>query len=168
MIFKIPMKVKKLRDNAILPVYAHDTDTGCDLFISRIKVKSRKDSTFVYANKSSYSIAPFETVMCCLGFSVEFEKGFDIQIRPTSGNSLHTPLRIANSPGTIDAGYRGELAVIIQNVSLEPFTICEGEKIGQMVITNIIQAKFNEVEELTETERGLNGFGSTGYINNNK
>lgn len=167
MIFKIPIKIKKIRENAIIPKYAHNTDSGADLYIANIKARKNKLEDFNDVHSKSYTLKPFETVLCQTGFILEPPAGMDIEIRPTSGNSLKTPLRIPNAPATIDNGFRGEIGIIIQNVSLENWTISEGDKIAQMLVHMVTRAKFEEVEDLSYTERGTKGYGSTGIAGGN-
>ena len=159
----LDIKIQKIRDNAILPKYAHGTeDTGADLFISNIKALNNKGEFEEIKNPDGYSIAPFKTVLCGVGFKIAGPIGYDIQIRPTSGNSLKTPLRIPNSPATIDSGFRGEVAVIIQNVSDKYYKIKIGDKIAQMVIAKVEHANFIESDTLEASVRGDDGYGSTG------
>lgn len=159
----LDIKIQKIRDNAILPKYAHGIeDTGADLFISNIKALNSKGEFEEIKNPDGYSIAPFKTVLCGVGFKIAGPIGYDIQIRPTSGNSLKTPLRIPNSPATIDSGFRGEVAVIIQNVSDKYYKIKIGDKIAQMVIAKVEHANFIESDTLEASVRGDDGYGSTG------
>ena len=159
----LDIKIQKIRDNAILPKYAHGTeDTGADLFISNIKALNNKGEFEEIKNPDGYSIAPFKTVLCGVGFKMAVPIGYDVQIRPTSGNSLKTPLRIPNSPATIDSGFRGEVAVIIQNVSDKYYKIKIGDKIAQMVIAKVEHGNFIESDTLEASVRGDDGYGSTG------
>lgn len=159
----LDIKIQKIRDNAILPKYAHGVeDTGADLFISNIKALNSKGEFEEIKNPDGYSIAPFKTVLCGVGFKIAGPVGYDIQIRPTSGNSLKTPLRIPNSPATIDSGFRGEVAVIIQNVSDKYYKLKIGDKIAQMVIAKVEHANFIESDTLEASVRGDDGYGSTG------
>lgn len=159
----LDIKIQKIRDNAILPKYAHGVeDTGADLFISNIKALNNKGEFEEIKNPDGYSIAPFKTVLCGVGFKMAVPVGYDVQIRPTSGNSLKTPLRIPNSPATIDSGFRGEVAVIIQNVSDKYYKIKMGDKIAQMVIAKVEHGNFIESDTLEASVRGDDGYGSTG------
>ena len=159
----LDIKIQKIRDNAILPKYAHGLeDTGADLFISNIKALNNEGEFEEIKNPDGYSIAPFKTVLCGVGFKMAVPVGYDVQIRPTSGNSLKTPLRIPNSPATIDSGFRGEVAVIIQNVSDKYYKIKIGDKIAQMVIAKVEHANFIESDTLEASVRGDDGYGSTG------
>lgn len=96
------------------------------------------------------------------GLFMELPVGFEAQIRPRSGLAFKYGLTCLNTPGTIDADYRGEIKVLLVNLSKEPFTIENGERIAQMVIAKHEQAEWIEVEELSDTQRGAGGFGSTG------
>lgn len=96
------------------------------------------------------------------GLFIELPVGYEAQIRPRSGLAFKNGLTVLNSPGTIDADYRGEVKIILVNLSKEDFTINDGERIAQMVIAKHEQAEWLEVEELIETVRGTGGFGSTG------
>ena len=95
------------------------------------------------------------------GLFLELPAGFEAQIRPRSGLAIKNGISVLNSPGTIDADYRGEIGVILVNLSADDFTIQNGDRIAQMVIAKYETANFVEVEELTDTERGIGGFGST-------
>ena len=96
------------------------------------------------------------------GFSISIPKGFEVQIRPRSGLAAKEGISVLNTPGTIDADYRGEIKVILINLGKKKFFIENGMRIAQMVVSPIIQAQFKEVEFLPETKRGESGFGSTG------
>ena len=95
------------------------------------------------------------------GLFLELPAGFQAQIRPRSGLAIKNGISVLNSPGTIDADYRGEIGVILVNLSADDFTVQNGDRIAQMVIAKYETANFVEVEELTDTERGIRGFGST-------
>lgn len=105
---------------------------------------------------------PGETVLVGTGLSFEIPLGFELQVRPRSGMSLKTKLRVSNSPGTIDSDYRGEVKIIIDNIGHSPYTVEIGDRIAQGVIAQAFQTVFEEVTELTDTERGAGGFGSSG------
>lgn len=108
------------------------------------------------------SISPMERVLVPTGIFIQLPQGYEAQIRPRSGLALKYGLTVLNSPGTIDADYRGEIQVVLINLSKEEFVIQDGERICQMVIASHIQAQWQEVECLDETERGAGGFGHTG------
>jgi len=103
-----------------------------------------------------------ERALIPTGLFIELPVGYEAQIRPRSGLAIKKGITILNAPGTIDADYRGEIKIILANISIEDFIINDGERIAQMVIAKHEQAEWIEMEELKETERGAGGFGSTG------
>ncbi|MBN3037514.1 MAG: dUTP diphosphatase [Candidatus Diapherotrites archaeon] len=137
--------VKKLRGSAVLPSYAHHGDAGADLYAVEDCV-----------------INPGERKLLPTGVSIEVPHGCEAQIRPKSGLALKQGLSIVNTPGTVDAGYRGEIGVIAINLGQEPIEIKAGQKIAQLVINRIEIAEFYETDELSGTSRGGGGYGSTG------
>lgn len=140
------VKVKKLHPDAVLPRYATPGAAGFDL-----------------VSIEDVIIQPGDKKLIRTGLSMEIPLGYEMQVRPRSGLSLKTSLRIANSPGTVDSDFRGEVGVIAWNTSPDqPFVVCKGDRIAQGVIAPVIQASFEEVDELSDTERGAGGFGSTG------
>lgn len=140
------VKVKRLHPDAVIPKYATPGAAGFDLVAV--------EDVF---------IVPRETKLVPTGIAVEIPWGYEMQIRPRSGFSLKTPLRIANAPGTIDSDFRGEVKIIVTNTSENKgFYIKKGDRIAQGVIAPVMRAVFEEVDELSETDRGLGGFGSTG------
>ncbi len=139
------LKVKRIVSDAKLPKYAHDGDAGLDLYAAEDTI-----------------IMPKERKAISTGIKIALEKGYEAQIRPKSGLALHYGITILNTPGTIDAGYRGEIKVILFNASDKPFKIEKGKKIAQMVIKKVEYAEVEEVDDLDNTSRGPNGFGSTG------
>ncbi len=110
----------------------------------------------------SVTLRPLERAMIPTGLFVELPEGCEMQIRPRSGLAAKHGITVLNSPGTIDADYRGEIKVILVNLSNEPFTIESGERIAQMIVARYEQIEWQSVEELGATERGAGGFGSTG------
>lgn len=142
------MKVKIVnRSNHQLPEYATPLSAGMD----------------IRANLSEpIVIKPLERKLVPTGLFIELPEGFEAQIRPRSGLAIKKGITVLNSPGTIDADYRGEICVILVNLSSEDFEINDGERICQMVIARHEQAEWTETTELTETERGAGGFGHTG------
>ena len=130
-----------------LPQYATTQSAGIDL----------------RANLSeAVTLKPMERKLIPTGLFIELPEGYEAQIRPRSGLALKHGITVLNTPGTIDADYRGEIGVILINLSNEDFTIEHGERICQMVIARHEQAGWIQVEELNETERGAGGFGHTG------
>ena len=110
----------------------------------------------------SVTLQPLERAMIPTGLYVELPEGCEMQIRPRSGLAAKHGVTVLNSPGTIDADYRGEIKVILVNLSNEPFTIEAGERIAQMIVARYEQIEWQAAEELSSTERGAGGFGSTG------
>lgn len=108
------------------------------------------------------TLQPMQRALIPTGLFMELPIGFEAQVRPRSGLALKKGITCLNSPGTVDADYRGEIGVILANLSTEPFVIENGERIAQMVIAKHERAEWIEVEELSTTERGAGGFGSTG------
>jgi dUTP pyrophosphatase len=107
-------------------------------------------------------LKPLERVLVPSGLFMEIPEGYEAQVRPRSGLAFKNGVTVLNSPGTIDADYRGELKILLVNLSNENFTINDGERIAQVIIAKHEQAEWIEVEELAETVRGAGGFGHTG------
>ncbi|NCU55945.1 MAG: dUTP diphosphatase, partial [Candidatus Fonsibacter ubiquis] len=107
-------------------------------------------------------IKPNERVLIPTGLAVAIPESYEIQVRPRSGLAAKNGISVLNTPGTIDADYRGEIKVILINLSLENFKIEPGQRIAQMVLCPVIKAELHEVDELPESVRGSGGFGSTG------
>jgi len=110
----------------------------------------------------SKTLKPLERTIVKTGLFIALPIGFEAQVRPRSGLAAKKGITVLNAPGTIDADYRGEIGVILVNLSSEDFTINDGERIAQLVIAQYKQAKWNEVTVLDNTQRGSGGFGSTG------
>ena len=108
------------------------------------------------------SIGPFERVLVPTGIYMELPDGYECQVRPRSGLALKYGLTVLNTPGTIDADYRGEVGVILINLSKDTYILQPGERIAQGVISKVEKAEFKEVQELSKTDRGEGGFGHTG------
>ncbi|TWT15512.1 dUTP diphosphatase [Reyranella sp. CPCC 100927] len=130
-----------------LPAYATAMAAGMDLLA---------------AIDGDVVLAPLGRAIVPTGLQIALPPGFEAQVRPRSGLAAKNGVTVANAPGTIDADYRGEVGVILVNLSAEPFTITRGMRIAQMVIARHEQARWREVEVLAETARGAGGFGSTG------
>ncbi|MBP5668665.1 MAG: dUTP diphosphatase [Salinivirgaceae bacterium] len=135
------------KSNNALPAYETASSAGMDL------------RAFVDAD---VVLKPFERKLIPTGLYIELPDGYEAQIRPRSGLAIKSGIAVLNSPGTIDADYRGEIKVILINLSQEDFTIKSGERICQMVIAKHENAEFVEVNEISETVRGAGGFGHTG------
>ena len=139
--------IKRLSKNVPLPKYETDGSSGLDLS-ANIDIK--------------IEIKPGETKIIPTGLFVGIPKNFEIQIRPRSGLAAKNQISVLNTPGTIDADYRGELKVILINLSDKIFIVEKGLRIAQMVVCPVVRAKLKEVESLNDTKRGSGGFGSTG------
>jgi dUTP pyrophosphatase len=107
-------------------------------------------------------LSPLERQLIPTGLFIELPEGYEAQVRPRSGLALKYGITVLNTPGTIDADYRGEIKVLLINLSNQPFTIKNGERIAQMVVAQHAQVLWNETESLSSTERGAGGYGSTG------
>jgi dUTP pyrophosphatase len=132
-----------------LPRYATSQSAGLDL-------RANLDEPLV--------LAPLQRVLVPTGLFIALPAGFEAQVRPRSGLAAKHGITVLNSPGTIDADYRGEIRVILVNLSQEPFAVEDGERIAQLVIARHEQAEWVEVETLDTTERGEGGFGHTGKL----
>ena len=140
------LKVKKLNPAATLPSYAREGDAGLDLFSVKAVV-----------------IEPGKSALVPTGIAIELPAGTEAQVRPRSGLALKHAITVLNTPGTVDEGYRGEVGVILINHGAAAFTVEAGMKIAQMVVSPRIQVAVVEVPELSDTQRGAGGFGSTGH-----
>jgi dUTP pyrophosphatase len=112
----------------------------------------------------SIVIKPLQRVLIATGLSIELTEGLEAQIRPRSGLAFKNGITVLNSPGTIDADYRGEIKVLLVNLSDTDFMVNDGDRIAQMVISNYVKIKWTTTESLSETKRGAGGFGHTGSI----
>ena len=139
--------IKRTSKNVSLPKYETSGSSGMDI------------SAFI---ENNIEIKPGEKSIISTGFHLSIPKGFEVQIRPRSGLAAKKSISVLNTPGTIDADYRGEIKVILINLGKEKFIIENGMRIAQMVVCPIVQAEFEEVNDLSITDRGSGGFGSTG------
>ncbi|HEF0370292.1 TPA: dUTP diphosphatase [Clostridioides difficile] len=140
------LKVKKINDDAIIPNFAHKGDAGMDLYsIEEVVIPSG------------------ETKLIKTGICIELPTMTEVQVRPRSGLALKHSVTVLNTPGTIDEGYRGELKIILINHGKNDFKVEKHMKIAQMIIKPIYDINIEEVEELSDSERGKGGFGSTGF-----
>lgn len=112
--------------------------------------------------EAGLTLAPMQRLIAPTGIRVEIPAGYEIQMRPRSGLALKHGITLPNTPGTIDSDYRGPLGVALVNLSDQPYIILHGDRIAQMVVAPVLQAGFQVVERLSETDRGTGGFGSTG------
>lgn len=132
-----------------LPAYETAGSAGADLRAN-------------FPGKQSQTLAPGARALIPTGLRAELPKGFELQVRPRSGLALKQGLTVLNTPGTVDSDYRGPLNVILINLGEAPVTIAHGDRIAQAIVAPVVQARFELAETLSETERGLGGFGSTG------
>lgn len=171
---ELTLQFQKIHPNAVIPTYAHDSDAGMDIYaVEDVKIK------------------PGETVLIHTGLKAQIPEGFELQVRPRSGMSLKTKLRIANAPGTIDAGYRDEICVIAENTDIghwkesshvsgyapkveyktetfvkgDDIIIHKGDRIAQFVFSLLTKIKVEEVEEISDEGNRGGGFGSTDKVN---
>lgn len=114
------------------------------------------------ADRGVMRLAPGERALVPTGLRLEIPEGYEAQIRPRSGLALKHGITLPNAPGTIDSDYRGPLGVILMNAGDSPFVIAHGDRIAQIVVAPVVQARFDPVDSLTESARGAGGFGSTG------
>lgn len=142
------MKVKVInRSRHDLPQYETEASAGVDL---RANIEE------------TVTLKPLERALIKTGLFLEIPENYEAQVRPRSGLAIKHGITVLNSPGTVDADYRGEVGVILINLSQSDFIIEDGDRVAQLVFSKVKQAKWIVVEELTETERGEGGFGSTG------
>ncbi len=135
-----------------LPSYETPGAAGADLR-ANLKPEDREDGL---------TIAPMGRAIVPTGLRVEIPDGFELQIRPRSGLAFKFGISLANTPGTIDSDYRGPLGVLMINLGAEPFHIAHGDRVAQSVVAPVVQARFSLAPDLTDTNRGDGGFGSTG------
>jgi dUTP pyrophosphatase len=163
------LKVKKLFHDARIPERANSTDSGADVFVYRFEKFFTVSSVSDEDRFASKDVSNLETIELCTndrvlintGLSVTVGPGYEIQVRPRSGNALKKGLIVVNSPGTIDEGYRGMLGIIIANIGHAPQEIKKGDKIAQIVVSKVNIPSILVVDELDQTKRGMRGFGST-------
>ena len=139
--------IKRLSDKVVMPKYETEGSSGLDLA--------------AHINES-VEIKPGSTAIIPTGLAVSIPKNFEIQIRPRSGLAAKNQISVLNTPGTIDADYRGELKVILINLGTKSFLVENGARIAQMVLCPVVKADLKEVKSLDDTKRGSGGFGSTG------
>ena len=143
----VKILVKKFNKNIKLPVYKTPGSSGMDLMAY---------------TKNKITIDPGKTAIIPTGIAVAIPKNYEIQIRPRSGLAAKKAISVLNTPGTIDADYRGEIKIILINLSKKSFVVRSGDRVAQMILCPVIKAKLKEVKNLLKTVRGKGGFGSTG------
>jgi len=141
----VTVRFMKLEEGATLPCYAHSGDAGMDLVAFQ-----------------EVSIPAGDAALVRTGLSIQLPPGTEAQVRPRSGLALKRKVTVLNTPGTIDEGYRGEIGVILINHGKEDFIAEKGMKIAQLVIKPVLRVEIEEANSLTETARGIGGFGSSG------
>jgi dUTP pyrophosphatase len=149
MLGKFVLKVKRLKHNKDIPLPAYESEGSSGLDIRA-------------AVEESVVLMPGRIRLIPTGLAISVPSGFEAQIRPRSGLALRHGIGMVNSPGTIDADYRGEIGLVLINWGGRPFTINRGDRIAQMVISRVTRADVAEVDNLDETPRGSGGFGHTG------
>jgi len=142
------IRIKKLHPNASIPRYMTDLAAGMD-------IQALLDEPL--------TLQPGERCLVPTGLAMAIPVGFEVQVRPRSGLAIKHGIALVNSPGTIDADYRGEVRIIMINLGPEAFTIHSGDRIAQLVVAPVCQAVLTEVAELPDTARGSGGFGHTGH-----
>lgn len=136
---------QKMHPEAVVPIYATELSAGADL-------RSVEEQV----------VKPMTPTLIHTGLLIELAPGYEAQVRPRSGLALKNAITVLNSPGTIDADYRGEVCVILMNFGTEDFIVHPGDRIAQLVVKKFEQVFYKEVEKLSETERGDGGFGHSG------
>ena len=139
------LSFRRIHPDAVMPAYAHASDAGMD-------VRSVRELV----------IPPGGRALVPTGLVVNLPAGYEAQVRPRSGLALKAGVTVLNSPGTIDAGYRGEIGVILANFGQDDFKVNVGDRIAQLVIARVLQPVVVEATEVDSTDRGAGGFGSTG------
>ena len=142
------VKIKRIKANAIIPRYNSEEAAGMDLYA---------------CIDGPITLKPLERHLISTGIAMELPKGYEAQIRPRSGLACKFGVTVINSPGTVDSDYRGEIKVGLENLSYEDYTVQPLDRIAQMVIAPVVQAKLVEVQELSNTARGEGGFGHSGF-----
>ncbi|MBD2176441.1 dUTP diphosphatase [Pseudanabaena sp. FACHB-1998] len=140
----VEIKFQKLHPDAQIPSYAHVGDAGADVY-----------------SVAELTLEPLNRAAIPTGLAVDIPIGYELQVRPKSGLALKHGISVLNSPGTVDAGYRGEIQIIVINLGTEAYTFSKGQKIAQLVLKPVVQANYIE-GELGSSDRGTGGFGSTG------
>jgi dUTP pyrophosphatase len=145
----IPVAVRRLPHGRDLPLPAYETAHAAGMDLAA-------------AVELDVMLQPGERALIPTGLAIAVPEGYEAQVRPRSGLAARSGITVLNSPGTVDADYRGEVKVILANLGAEPFTVSRGMRIAQMVIAPVATAALTEVDTLPETARGQGGFGSTG------
>ncbi len=138
-------------------------DTDADIPLPQYMTSQASGMDVFAAVTESVILEPGKIDLIPTGFAMALPQGFEAQVRPRSGLAVKHGIGLINSPGTIDADYRGEVMIAVVNLSRQPYTIQRGDRIAQMVINKVVQAEIHEVNQLEETDRNTGGFGHTGF-----
>ena len=141
------IQIKKLSNDVLTPKYETSGSSGMDV------------AAYI---EQDIVINPGDKALIPTGFSLSISQGYEVQIRPRSGLAAKNCITVLNAPGTIDADYRGEIKVILINLSKDKFIVKKGDRIAQMVVCPVVKVQLEDVQELSLTNRGVGGFGSTG------
>lgn len=158
----IKIKIKRIGKDAKLPQKQKEGDAGYDCFIRRFKDINIHERSLCDSKYNKVHLHSFQRIVCMLGFATEIPDGYYAQVVSRSGLALWNGIIVINTPGTIDSGYRNEWTAIIVNISTEIITLNIGDRICQIIFRKLVDVEFEEVKELNDSERGLNGLGSTG------
>lgn len=168
---KVKVLIKKVNPNVPTPTYGSEYASGFDVtffhlgedmqsFFDKMPIEAHSNKPWA-VSKDFVILHEGSRIMLPTGLRISIPEGYEIQVRPRSGNAIKLGLTVLNTPGTIDSDYRGDCNVILINNSGSKIKIEHGMKIAQFVVVPVVQAEFEEVEELPDTVRGTSGFGST-------
>ncbi len=160
----LKLQIKKWKKDSILPKFPKNGDAGADCFINGFKriIDGDGAKKLEEIDSNAFTLQPLDRILCPLGFASDIPQGYYAAVVPRSGLALWEGISIVNSPGTIDAGYRNEWGAIVVNLSNKAITLNKGDKICQFIIRKLVDYQLETVEELSDSERALGGFGSTG------
>ena len=161
---KLIIPFKKTNKDATLPITSKKGDAGADAQISGFKqiVNEKGKKELIDLDTDTYALKPLERIGCPLGFATAIPEGYYFKVVPRSGLALWEGISIVNSPGTIDSGYRNEWMAIVVNLSNKDVVLKRGDRICQIILGKIYDFEVIETDTLPDSERGLDGFGSTG------
>ena len=167
----IEVKIEKLHPDVVTPEYKHDDDSGMDVrafFSDEWLLKIHGNCLPADSDKYRKFVLGYGgRAIIPTGIKVAIPNGYEIQVRPRSGMTYNSGITVINTPGTVDAGYRGEIGIILHNTNIpdlhaNPFVVNHGDRIAQLVLQKVPKIKWIQVDSVDETERGEGGFGSTG------
>jgi len=161
---KLIIPFKKTNKDATLPITSKKGDAGADARINGFKqiVNENGKKELIALDTDTYTLKPLERIGCPLGFATAIPKGYYFKVVPRSGLALWEGISIVNSPGTIDSGYRNEWMAIVVNLSNKEVILKKGDRICQIILGKLHEYEITEKNELPDSDRGLEGFGSTG------